>query len=171
MNRLLYFPLLALLIFKGNVVNAQSEDPRNKIQMVINFNGKDVTADLNSVSTSVTRYQRDEAPLANNGQDSTLTQSKLPPSPSDYVYLTFEIKKINKDLLQVLSKRSNQFDGTITVTDSYGKNPPKTLEFKSATLYSYSDQLSAFTYNDNYGNAMVSVSCKTLAVDGIKFDQ
>jgi hypothetical protein len=77
---------------------------------------------------------------------------------------------MNPDLLNIISKRQNRFDGTITITDSYGKNPTKTIKFKGATLYTYSEQLSEIPYSGAYGSCALSITCKELIIDGVNIE-
>lgn len=167
MNRFVFYSLLLLLLARVTCANAQNEDTRNKIEMTVDFNGRTYTADINSLSVSLARDMSSDVGSTINPQDSTASNLKLAMPQGNFVYLTFEVKQINKDLLQVLAKRANQFNGTIVITDSYGKNPTRTLAFKTATLYSYSDQFSAFAYNTTFGNTAISVACKTIAIDGV----
>ena len=87
-------------------------------------------------------------------------------------YLTFEVKNISDELLTIFAKKKNLFDGTITIVDTYGKIPTRTIKFKKAGLYNYSDQISGGIYSaDSYSSAAVSISCKELSINGILIEQ
>lgn len=95
---------------------------------------------------------------------------KLPNYPGAF-YLTMDAKKISDDLLKVFAKKQTRFDGTITIVDSYGKNPTRTIKFKQASLYSYSDQMSAPSYADGYGSYAISLYCQEISINGIIIEQ
>lgn len=161
MKQLLTFTL-AFLVCSSFIqrVQAQDDERRNKIQMVIVFGGKTITTDLSSVSSSISRYDDEVADTSEMGKDSR----------SRSFNLGMEVRKMDRELLKVLAKRTNKFDGTITIVDSYGKNPTKTFGFKKAGLSNYADQYSTASYNDSYGNISLSISCAELSVDGISID-
>lgn len=52
--------------------------------------------------------------------------------------------------------------GAITITGSYGKNPPRQIKFTKVSLESYTDQLIAQSYEDSYSSEE-----KGLAVSGV----
>lgn len=170
MKQLIALTLLFALCFNQNT-KAQTDERRNKIQMVITFGGKTITSDLNSVSTSISRYTDDLIPQTKTTEkDSVKNVINATPSQSDVFYLSMEVKRLDPEMLKVIAKKQNRFDGTITITDTYGKNPTKTLKFTSASLYSYSDQFSAVPYGDAFGSCALSINCKGFVIDGVKIE-
>ena len=147
---------------------AQSEDNRTKIQMTITFGGKNIVADLNGVSTSLSRSYED-APVVEAVKDTL--KSKTPAYNPGALYLTIDAKKISDELLKVFARKKNRFDGLITIVDTYGKNPTRTIKFKNASLYSYSDQVSAGAYSESYGASAISISCPEVSINGITIEQ
>jgi hypothetical protein len=160
------FSLFLLLFATG--VFAQADENRTKLQMSISFNGKSIVTDLNGVSTSLSRIY-EETPAIKAARDSLKTQ--LPGAYLKTFYFTIDAKKISDDLLRVFAVKQNKFDGTITMVDTFGKNPTRTIKFKQASLYSYSDQMSSTSYNDNYGSASISISCQEVSINGIVIEQ
>ncbi|RZK70802.1 MAG: hypothetical protein EOO85_20690, partial [Pedobacter sp.] len=75
------------------------------------------------------------------------------------------------DLLKLVTGKNSNFDGTITITDSFGKLPSRTIKFFKANLYSYSDQYSSTYYNDTVGSVAISISCSSLSINGILIEQ
>ncbi|WP_374950169.1 type VI secretion system tube protein TssD [Mucilaginibacter sp.] len=162
------FTLALFLIFFLKIASAQSDENRTKIQMTVTFGGKSIVTDLNGVSTSLSRTY-EEMPAVKGVKDSV--KYKAPGYGLSAFYLTLDAKKIGEDLLRVFAKKQNKFDGTITVIDTYGKYPTRTIKFKQASLYSYSDQLSAGSYSESYGSAAISISCQEVSINGIVIEQ
>lgn len=160
------FLLLSLFCFHPS--QAQDET-RNKLEMSISYGGKTIPASLISVSTSLTRYSDDYYPPV--VKDSAGSKGKSADEKHGTFYLTLVIKKVNPDLLRVFAKRNNRFDGTITISDTYGKNPEKNISFKGGAMESYSDQFSGADYNDSYYGTSVSISCKSLTINGVEIEQ
>ena len=168
MKKIFVFTLSLLSLFLVSNSYGQSDENRIKIQMTVIFNGKNIVTDLNGISTSLARAY-DEAVDVKAVKDSSLTKS-IGYNPSG-VYLTMDAKKISDELLTVFAKKQNRFDGTITIVDTYGKNPTRTIKFKQASLYSYTDQVSAGGYGETYGSAAISISCKEVSVNGVTIEQ
>lgn len=142
--------------------------------MEISFNGKKVSTELSGLSTSISRYAEETIKtVPGNPNDSVKVKSTLPTSPysGGSVYISIDAKNISNELLQILAKKSNAFDGIVTIVDSYNKLPTKTVSFTKATLYSYSDQVSAGYYGDSYGAVSISLNCKTFSINGILIEQ
>ncbi len=169
MKHLALISTFVLSIFIAHTGYAQSEESRTKIQLTVNFGGKTIVTDVNSVSTSISRMTYDEALPTVTGKDTVKTK------PSQYnpnaFYLSIDAKKISDEMLNVFAKKQNRFDGMITIVDTYGKNPTRTIKFKQGTLYSYSDQLSGSSYSDGYGSSIFSIGCKEVSINGIVFEQ
>lgn len=168
MKTLTAITFLLFLLVCSNSVSAQSDESRTKLQMTISFNGKSIVTDLNGVSTSLSRIY-DETPAIKTTRDSLKAQ--LPSAYLKAFYLTIDAKKISDDLFRVFAGKQNKFDGIITVIDTFGKNPTRTIKFKQASLYSYSDQMSVSSYSDTYGSASISISCQEVSVNGILIEQ
>ncbi len=147
---------------------AQSDTQRNKLRMTIISGGKTIVTELTTVSTSLSRSYDDFA-LSTTPKDTAKSQASA--DKSSVFYLSISVKQVSNDLLRVLAKKQSHFDGTITLVDTYGKNPTRTISFKQAGLYSYSDQFSGDSYNDSYGTAAVSLYCKELSINGIVIEQ
>ncbi|WP_462267383.1 type VI secretion system tube protein TssD [Mucilaginibacter sp.] len=169
MKKLLTISLIALLsaLFVKPVV-AQTEDSRTKLQLTIVFQGKSIVTDLNSVSTSLSRSYEDLKTVSSIKDSVKNSLSSYYPGA---LYITVDAKKVSDDLLRVFAKKQTRFDGMITVVDSFGKNPPRTIKFKQASLYTYSDNLSGTTYSDAYGSVALSFSCKDVSINGIPIEQ
>jgi len=50
-----------------------------------------------------------------------------------------DAKSLPDEILNVMAAKKSNFDGTITISDSYGKLPTRTIKFIKALLYSFSD--------------------------------
>ncbi|MFD2286667.1 hypothetical protein GJU39_18870 [Pedobacter petrophilus] len=163
MKKNIILTLLLILLGAGiNSVHAQSEEERNKIQMVIDEGGQKIIVDLNNISTTMSGYSTAYAVDSNS-----TTGKKVAAEQSDYFYLSMEVKKIEPSMMKILFKRDARFDGTITVTDTYGKNPVRIIKFKQAKVSNYSDQISRASYNDAYSMSALSVSCNSITIDGV----
>jgi hypothetical protein len=172
MNKLLLFTLTLLTAtLLNNRSFAQSEERRNKVQMVINFGGKAITTDLNSLSMSLSRSADEETSTPHASTDTSKAKIKVPSLLSTSFYLTIDAKQIDTELLKVFSKKQTRFDGVITITDTYGKNAPRVIKFKQASLYNYSDQFSAASYGEAYGSSVISIICKEVTVNGVIIEQ
>ena len=153
----------------GNSLHAQSEESRNKIQMTSSYAGKTIVTDLNSVSPSFSRYT--DYVDVNPATDSAKLKGAYSTDKKSTIFLTLGVRKVDSNLLQLFSKRQTRFDGTITITDTYGKNPPIIFKFTKAALESYSDQFTTASYNDSYSAASVVISCTGLSINGINIEQ
>ncbi|WP_345950015.1 type VI secretion system tube protein TssD [Mucilaginibacter sp. PAMB04274] len=167
MKTVFAFTSSLLLLFFATHTRAQTEESRTQIQMTIVVAGKNIVTDLNGVSTSLSRNYEETPVIATKDT----SKSKLPGYYPAGFYLTLDAKKISDDLLRVLAKKRNRFDGTITIVDTYGKKPTRTIRFKQASLYSYSDQMSAAGYSDTYSAAAISISCQEVSINGIVIEQ
>ncbi|WP_316850499.1 type VI secretion system tube protein TssD [Pedobacter agri] len=169
-----FFAFAICLILFTSVSNAQ-EESRIKITMNIMANGKTVTTGLNSVSTSISRYYEDIPTLAPtaNLKDTSSTKTSLPSSnyKSGVFYLNLDAKNLPYEMLRLMAAKKSVFDGTITISDSYGKIPTRTIKFIKASLYSFSDQYSSSYYGDSIGNVAISLSCNSISINGITIEQ
>lgn len=169
MKNLLAFTLTLLLAVSFTGTHAQSDD-RTKILLTVMYHGKSIVADVNSVSTTLSRAYND-APPAAGIKDTSKTKNELSLYKDAALYLSLDIKNISDELFQVLAGKKEPFDGTITIIDNYGKKPTRTIKFKQASLYSYNDQFSTASYNDSYGTTAISIICKEASINGITFEQ
>ena len=163
-KRILLFSFL--LLSCTLLVQAQSEENRNKLEMTVSYGGKSVVVDLISVGTSISRYTDYYDALAKDsaGKHSGPTDKK------NSFFLSLVVRKMKPELLSLFAKRTTRFAGTITVTDTYGKTPPTNIKFTEASLETYSDQFSGSSYSDSYSGANVTITCKTMNINGIEIE-
>jgi hypothetical protein len=151
------------------------EESRIKIVLSVNANGKTINTPLNGVSTSVSRYYDEliAAPVAAKAKDTVASKLNVPATgvKAGIFYLNLDAKSVPDDLLRLVAAKNSSFDGTITITDSYGKLPSRTIKFFKAALNSYSDQYSSAYYNDTIGSVALSISCSSLSINGILIEQ
>ncbi|MFC4210862.1 hypothetical protein ACFOWA_06705 [Pedobacter lithocola] len=151
------------------------EETRVKINLSVTANGKQINVPLNSVSTSVSRYydEVNTTPVAAKGKDSTSTKADIPTSgfKAGIFYLNLDVKNLPDDVLRLIAVKKSSFDGIITITDSFGKLPTRTIKFFKATLYSFADQYSSSYYGDSIGNVSISLSCNSISINGISIEQ
>jgi len=172
MKKLFTFTLTLLAAsFLTSKTFAQTEESRNKIQMVVTYGGKTITTDLNSLSTSLSRSTEEEVPAVKIAADTSKVKVQYPLSTGSVFYLTLDAKQLDTELIKLFSKKSTRFDGTITVTDTYGKHATKVIKFKQAALYNYSDQYTSASYNDTFGSSVISLMCKEISINGITIEQ
>lgn len=154
-----------LLISLASKAQAQSDENRNKLEMNITFGGKNIVTGLSSVSTSISRYADDAE--AGTPKDTV----KKAADHDNGFYLSIVVNKVDTNLLQLFAKKSTKFDGSITITDTYGKNTPVVIKFSGASLQSYTDQFSGVSYSDSYSGANVTFICHTLTMNGVEIEQ
>jgi hypothetical protein len=160
------FVLLSVAFKKATY--AQSDENRIKMQLIINYGDKLISTDLNSVSTSLTRSYDEQATVPAVKDTAKI---KVPAGYAGAFYIVVDAKKVSDELLRAFAKKQTRFDGTITIVDSYGKNPPRTIKFKKANLYSFSDQMSSASYGDAYGASSISLNCQEISINGITIEQ
>ncbi len=159
-----------LLISFTETIKAQTEDNRNKLQMTISYGGKTIISDLSTVSTALSRYSNYTD--VKTAKDTAKANVKSAADKQHgVIYLSLGVKKVNPDLLTLFAKGQTRFDGLITVTDTFGKNPPIIIKFSQAALESYSDSFSTASYNESYSTSTVSFSCTTLTINGVILEQ
>ena len=168
----------SLLLFIFNIISFGSyaqDDSRIKIVLSLIANGKAINTPLNGVSTSVSRYYDEvvTVPIGTKGKDTTAVKSNAPiaANKAGVFYLNLDAKSFPDELLKVVAGKNSNFDGTITITDSYGKIPSRTIKFFKANLYSFSDQYSSTYYNDSIGSAAISLNCGSISINGILIEQ
>jgi hypothetical protein len=165
LNLSLIFLVVSCFSFSAK---AQSEE-RNKIMMTINSGGKNITTELSAASFGITRYDTYSTPATDTAAGDTNKTKPAVPERGNY-YLSVSAIKVSADLLKVFSKKENRFSGTITITDTYGKNPPREIRFTKASLDSYSDQYTSASYDDAYGYASIVLGCSTLSINGVEME-
>lgn len=161
---------LTLSVCLGKTIYAQSDESRTKIQLAITFRGKSIVTDLNSVATSLSRYY-DTSPMSAAVKDTTRKSLQTASVNQGQYYINMDAKSISDELLKILAGKQNRFDGSITITDTYGKKPTRTIAFKQAALYSYSDQYSTMSYSESYASTAISLDCKELSINGIALER
>jgi hypothetical protein len=175
----LFLSIAIAIVNLGVAANsiAQTDERHNKVEMVVVQGGKTIKTELNSVSTSVTRYIENEesngpsvADVSDTGKAKHAGPVPVSSRSAGDFYLTIETRNLSPEMMRIFSKSNFRFDGTITVTEQFKQTPARTIKFKQAAVYSYSDQYSSVPYTDTYGNAVLSLSCKGLSVDGITLE-
>jgi len=141
------FVVTCFLIMCSHLLYAQGEDKRMKIEITV---GK-VTAVLTSANVNAAKGW--------DVQDSTRHEE-----PRNYA-LAFYFDSPNLALVSAFVKNKKGVDGVITMTDTYGKRTTRKIEFKSAVLDSYSDQLT-----NDYSSSYMTVRCMDLTIDGLKME-
>ena len=159
--------LLFVALFSASVY-AQAEE-RNKIVLTINSGGKNITAELSTVSFGLSRYADYSTPLPADDK-SAAAKDKTAPEERGAYSLVMTVKKVDTEMLKLFAKKATRFNGTIVVTDTYGKNPPREIKFTKAALESYQDQFTAAYYDDSYSAASVMLNCSGLAINGVAFE-
>ena len=162
------FVLLIVFCFPATNLRAQSDENRNTLTMNINYGGKTIVTPLSSLNTTLSRYSDDNYLTVT--KDTASGKKEKGEEKHSTVYLSMVVKKINPDLLAVFAKRQTRFDGTITIKDTYGKNPDTVIKFSGGALESYSDQFSGISYSDSYSGANVSLSCKLITINGVELE-
>jgi len=160
--------IILLLLCLSTSLAAQIE-VRNKIVMTINVNGKNITSDISTVSFGVSRYADYSIPPASNDKD-VKDKAIAAVNERGAYSLSIMVRKVDDDMLKLFSKKETRFDGTITITDTYGKNPAREIKFKKAALESYQDQFTATYYDDGYASASVMLNCAGLSINGVAFE-
>lgn len=159
--------LLACTSVGATIGFAQQNENRTKMQLTINFEGKEIVTDLTGVSTSFSRNPEMLDPSASAAKDSIKTTT--PDYYGGTIYLAVDANQISDDMLRVFAKKQTRFDGKITVVDTYGRMPSRTITFKKAAVQSFSQQMSS--YGESYGNSAMTFSCEEIAVNGINIEQ
>ncbi len=173
MKHLIKLPALLLFVFLlPQMASAQQE--RNKIVMTVNFGGKNITADLSTVNYGISRYgdyampMPETAPPPATGKDKD--KKPAPPAEKGSYYMSMTVKSVSTDLLKLMAKKDTRFNGTITITDTFGRNPVREIKFTNASVESYSDQYTSYTYEDNYAVAAISINCSGLIINGVTLE-
>ena len=167
MKKLFKFEILLFLLCLSSSLMAQTEE-RNKIVMTVNYGGKNITAELTSVNFGVSRYADYSTPLP--ADDKTATKDKTLVNERGAYSLAIMIKKVDNEMLKLFSKKETRFNGTITITDTYGKNPPRELKFTKGALESYQDQFTSAYYDDGYSSSSIMINCSNITINGVAFE-
>ena len=170
MKKLFKLSILLFLICQSATLKAQSEE-RNKIVMTINYGGKNITADLSNVSFGVSRYADYATPAPIPTDDKNAAgKDKTTINERGAYSLSLIIKKVDTEMLKLFSKKDTRFNGTIVITDTYGKNPPREIKFTKGALESYQDQFTSAYYDDGYSAASAMINCSGLTINGVVFE-
>lgn len=169
--------LMSMVLFTSlqiKTAHAQQEESRISIVLSVKSQGKTINTTLNSVSTTLSRYNDETAvSLPVKGKDSTSTKTNVATTAykPGVFYLIMDAKNLQDDMMKLLASKKTTFDGTITITDSYGKIPTRKIQFLNGSLSSYSDQFSSTYYGDSVGNVSLSLNCTGLSINGIMLEQ
>lgn len=162
--------LIWVLSISGNVALAQSDPHRFKIDLAIEYAGKKLVTTLGSVNLSLSRYD-EHKPESEPARD---TSKKVIANSAGYrssFYLNVDTRLVSDDMLHVISKKDTRFSGIITIKDTYGKLPGRTIRFAQASVSNFSDQYSTASYGDYLGNFVFSITCKEISINGIPIEQ
>lgn len=170
MTPLRNFMLICILSILGNAALAQSEPNRFKIDLAIEYSGKKLVTTLNSLSLSLNRYDEPK-PASGAASDSSQKAVATSASSVSSFYMYMDSKMVSDDMLGVISKKSTRFSGIITIKDTYGKLPDRTIKFAQASVSSFSDQYTAASYGDYMGNFVFTIICKEISINGIPIEQ
>ena len=167
MKKIFKLSMLLFLVCQSATLKAQS-DERNKIVMTINFSGKNLTSELSSVNFGVSRYADYATPPLPADDKSAANKPAI--NERGAYSLSFIIKKVDTDMLKLFAKKETRFNGTIVITDTYGKNPPREIKFTKGALESYQDQFTSAYYDDGYSAASAMINCSGLTINGVVFE-
>lgn len=163
MKKTLFFLVTILSVCTISKSFAQ-EAPRYKMEMTIEANGKSSKVEVSSVNYSITRNTYDISAEPKKEKEKSKEMYSIP-APQEF-YLSVTLNKIDKNLLSIIANKKTTSNGVIVITDTYGKDETRKLEFRNAMLTGLSESLSS--YNTSYGGAgSLSVSAKELIIDGI----
>jgi len=170
MKKFLTSSILIFLLCFSTSLKAQSEE-RNKIVLTVNFNGKNITAELTNVGFGVSRYADyvTPPPPPVPADDKSAAGAK-PVAERGAYSLSLIVKKVDTEMLKLFAKKETRFNGTIVITDTYGKNPPREIKFTKGALESYQDQYSSAYYDDGYSAASVMINCSGLTINGVALE-
>lgn len=161
------FATIFLIVLFARHAGAQSESPRTRIELSITADGKTIVAELNGISTSINR-SLDEALSLTIAKDSA--KKETPAYRSGSGYISLDVKRMPDELLRFLSKKQGRFDGTITIVDTYGKLPTRTIRFKRANMVGFAEQFSSAAYSEGYGSSSMSIGFQELSINGITIE-
>jgi hypothetical protein len=162
--------LACVLSILGNAALAQMEANRFKIDLAIEYSGKKLVTTLGSVNLSLNRYD-EHKPESETSSDSSKKLIAKSGSYASSFYLNMDTKSVSDDMLRVISKKSSFFNGVITIKDTYGKLPDRTIKFAQASVTNFSDQYTAAAYGDYVSNFVFSITCKEISINGITIEQ
>lgn len=153
-----WFFVLAFLYLSAETASAQyAEEKRVKMELTVKDGNKMVVAAARSFTVSFNRSNAPAKDTANKGVS--------PAEPVRGHYLSIDFEKQDIRLLQAFMQNKGGLDGQLITTDSYGKLPPRKIEFKSAVLETMNDQCTG-----DYGSAFMTLSCEGLIIDGVKLE-
>ncbi|BAP31758.1 uncharacterized protein CHSO_2721 [Chryseobacterium sp. StRB126] len=144
--------LICILLFLPikMLFSQQTDEKRLKIEITV----KDGKSQLVSVIKSYTiSYNK------------TLLTAENKSNDVKAFYLSLDFEKQDIPLLRAFTQNKNGLDGQITITDTYGKLPPRKIEFKSAVMDVMTEQTTG-DYNGMYMN----LSSNVLSIDGLKIE-
>ncbi|MBZ4037595.1 hypothetical protein K6T82_22730 [Flavobacterium sp. 17A] len=154
MNKNFFTLLLMVFLFVSTLTYGQ-EEKRIKIEISVKDANKEIKSTLRSATFSFTKSVNNVT-----GKDGV----EKPEVKNNY-YFSLDFEKQDIALLSAFMKNKAGIDGQITMTDTYGKQPTRKLDFTKGRIDSLSDQLTA-----DYTSAYISLLCDTLIIDGVKID-
>lgn len=169
MKKLFKLSILLIAVLFSVSVYSQAEE-RNKIVLTVNQGGKNIPAELSTVSFGLNRYADYSTPLPADDKGAAPAKDKPTPEERGAYSLIMTVKKVDTEMLKLFAKKATRFNGTIVVTDTYGKNPPREIKFTKAALESYQDQFTSAYYDDSYSAASVMLNCAGLTINGVTFE-
>lgn len=136
----------------GQALYAQRyDDRRMKIELQLKVGKETIVSALTSASVAFsTPYDEGD------------TTSRKPPRNYSLA-VTFE--KADIQALRAFMKNKNGVDGSIILADTFGKMPSRRIEFISAILDGYTDQLT-----NEYTSMYFTIKCAELIIDGLKME-
>lgn len=134
-----------------------TDEKRMKIEICVKSGNEKICTALQSVTLSFTR------PAASDSQQVGTAN----PETSRIYYLAIYLDRQSMPLLKALVQNKNGVEGTISMTDTYGKLPAREITFRSAVIDSFNDQF----VNDYPGNSYMTLRCAKIIIDGLKIEQ
>lgn len=149
MKTIYKFLTFLILFFPAKMLfSQQTDEKRMKIEVLV----KDGKSQIASVIKSYTiSYNR------------TLLTAENKSAETKAFYISLDFEKQDIPFLRAFVQNKAGLDGEITVTDTYGKLPPRKIEFQAATMDVMNDQAMG-----EYTGMYMNLSCNILTIDGLK---
>lgn len=164
MKKTLFILLILSSLFLVKQGIAQ-EAPRYKMEMTIEANGKSAKVDLSSVNYSINRNVFDTTTADTKKEKGKAKEFSLYSAPNDF-NISLTVNKVDKNILSIIAGKKGNASGIIIITDTYGKDEARKIEFRNGSVSNFSESLSG--YSASYGNAgSLYINVKELIIDGI----
>lgn len=147
--------LIVFCFFTALCFGQQTDDKRVKIELTVKDGNKTIVAPIRSVTFSFTKSTSNST-AADGSEKKEVTKN---------YYFSLDLEKQNIALLKAFMTNKNGLDGQVIMIDTYGKMPPRKLEFTKANIDSLSDQITG-----DYTSAYLSIICSTLIIDGVNVE-